>query len=66
MNSLDGTKVRSDSTRVCATVRKHGGELILSLPNKKVYDPLQITRVHTLLEIHADEQAALRMFLGTA
>jgi anti-sigma B factor antagonist len=45
-----------------ASVRKQGGELVLSRVSPKVYALLQITRLHTLFEIHADEQAALRHF----
>ena len=49
--------------RCYTTVRKQGGELVLSQVAPKVRDLLEITRLHTLFEMHADEQAALRRFL---
>jgi len=49
--------------RCYATVRNHGGELVLSQVAPKVCDLLEITKLHTLFELHADEQAALRRFL---
>ncbi len=42
-----------------AIVRTQGGELILFRVNKKVHDLLEITRLHMLFEIHADEHTAL-------
>ena len=45
------------------TVRKQGGELVLSQVAPKVRDLLEITKLHSLFEMHADEQAALRRFL---
>ena len=48
--------------RSYATVRKRGGELKLMHVTKKVHDLLEITRIHTLFEIHTDEQAALAGF----
>ena len=48
--------------RSYATVRKHGGELKLAHVTKKVYDLLEITRLHTFFEIHPDEQTAVGGF----
>ncbi len=49
-------------TRCYATARTHGGDLKLAQLSKKVYDLLEITRLHTVFEIHPDEQAAIRAF----
>ncbi len=48
--------------RSYATVRKQGGELVLAQLAPKVYALLEITKLHTLFEIHPDEQTALRRF----
>ena len=45
-----------------ATVRKQGGELKLVNVTKKVHDLLQLTRLHTIFEIHPDEHTALSAF----
>jgi len=49
--------------RCYATVRNQGGEMVLSQVSTKVRALLEITRLHTLFEMHADEQTALRRFL---
>ena len=49
--------------RSYATVRRQGGELKLLHVTQKVHDLLQITRVHTLFDIHTDEHAAIRGFM---
>jgi anti-sigma B factor antagonist len=49
--------------RCYATVRRVGGEMKLARLQKKVHDMLQITNLHTLFEIHSEEQAALQAFL---
>jgi anti-sigma B factor antagonist len=49
--------------RSYATVRKKGGEMVLSHISPKVLTLLQITKLHTLFEIHTDEPTALRRFL---
>ncbi len=49
--------------RSYATVRKQGGEMVLSRVSPKVHALLEITKLHTLFEIHADEPTALRRFL---
>jgi anti-anti-sigma factor len=48
--------------RCYAIVRTRGGELKLVHVAQRVLDLLQITRLHTLFEIHADEQIALGGF----
>ncbi len=48
--------------RSYATVRKRGGELKLVHVTKKVQDLLEITRIHTLFEIHTNEHTALGGF----
>jgi anti-sigma B factor antagonist len=52
--------------RCYATVRRVGGEMKLARLQKKVHDMLQITNLHTLFEIHSEEQAALQAFLKPA
>ncbi|HJY88002.1 MAG TPA: STAS domain-containing protein [Candidatus Acidoferrales bacterium] len=48
--------------RCYATVRMRGGQLKLVHLAQRVQDLLQITKLHTLFEIHTDEQTALGGF----
>jgi anti-sigma B factor antagonist len=48
--------------RSYTTVRKHGGDLKLAQVTKKVYDLLEITRLHKFFEIHPDEHTAVGGF----
>ncbi len=43
-------------------MRKIAGELKLAQVSKKVRDMLQITHLHSMFELHADEDAALCSF----
>jgi anti-sigma B factor antagonist len=44
------------------TVTNQGGQLKLVNLTKKVHDLLQITKLYTVFEVHADETAAVRSF----
>jgi anti-sigma B factor antagonist len=44
------------------SVKNRGGELKLLHLTKKVHDLLQITRLFTVFEVHADENEAVRSF----
>lgn|SRR6202521_3642317 len=44
------------------SVKNRGGELKLLNLTKKVHDLLQITRLFTVFEVHADENEAVRSF----
>ena len=46
------------------TVRGHGGQLKLVAVSPRVHDLLEITKLHLVLEIEADEAAALQAFGG--
>lgn len=44
------------------TARNQGGELKLLNLTRKVHDLLQITKLFTVFDIHADETSAIRSF----
>jgi anti-sigma B factor antagonist len=44
------------------TVKNQGGELKLLNLTKKIHDLLQITKLYTVFDVHADESSALRSF----
>jgi anti-sigma B factor antagonist len=44
------------------TVKNQGGELKLLSLTKKIHDLLQITRLYTVFDIHAEEHAAVNSF----
>jgi anti-sigma B factor antagonist len=44
------------------SVKNRGGELKLLNLTKKVHDLLQITRLFTVFDVHADEKVAVRSF----
>ncbi len=48
--------------RSYSVIRQMGGELKLACVNQKVMVVLEISRMNTIFEIHADEAAALRAF----
>lgn len=52
--------------RCYGLVRQTAGEMKLVHVNAKVHALLQITNLHTLFEIHSEEQIALRDFLRPA
>jgi len=45
------------------SVKNRGGELKLLHLTKKVKDLLQITKLYTVFDVHADEAAAVRSFV---
>lgn len=48
--------------RMHASVRSHGGKLVLVNPNKNVSGLFQMTKLDRVLEIEADEAGALKLF----
>lgn len=44
------------------TIRNHGGQLKLVSLSKRVHDLLEITRLHTVFDIQADEASAIHSF----
>jgi anti-sigma B factor antagonist len=48
--------------RSFSVVRHMGGDMKLVCMNGKVLEMLEVTRLHTLFDIHADEAAALKSF----
>jgi anti-sigma B factor antagonist len=49
-----------------ATVANSGGHMKLVNPQRRVTDLLQITKLYTIFEVHADEATALRSFQKAA
>jgi anti-sigma B factor antagonist len=47
-----------------ATMRNRGCELKLVNPSKRVRELLQVTRLHLVLSVEADEASAIRSFVG--
>lgn len=45
-----------------AAVHRAGGELKLSNLTPRVHDLVQLTRLHTIVDVHPDEASALRAF----
>lgn len=52
--------------RSLTTLRKHGGQLKLLNPSKKVSDMLQMTSLNTVFDIHKDEAAAVKALGASA
>jgi anti-sigma B factor antagonist len=49
-------------TRCYSVVRQAGGELKLACVSPRVLEALQISHLHTVFDIHPQEEAALRAF----
>jgi anti-sigma B factor antagonist len=58
---LDSWGIRELATAF-NSVHKDGGQFKLANPTKRVKDVLMITRMHTVIEVHEDEAAALASF----
>lgn len=61
VSSIDSYGI-GELARCHSAVRQAGGELMLVQVSEKVRGVLEITRLHLLFEIHADETSALRSF----
>jgi anti-sigma B factor antagonist len=61
VNSIDSYGV-GELARCYGVVRQAGGELKLVRVSEKVRSVLEVTQLHTLFEMHADERSALKSF----
>jgi anti-sigma B factor antagonist len=61
VNSIDSYGV-GELARCYSVIRQAGGELKLVRVSEKVRNVLELTQLHALFEMHADERSALRSF----
>jgi len=61
INYIDSSGI-GELVSAFTTVKNRGGELKLLHLTKKVHDLLQITKLYTVFDVHADEVTALRSF----
>ncbi len=52
--------------KTCTTVQGRGGQLKLVQLSKRVYDLLQMTKLHAVFDIQTDEASAIQSFHATA
>jgi anti-sigma B factor antagonist len=61
VNYIDSSGI-GELVSAYTSLKKQGGELKLLSLTTKVHDLLQITRLYTVFDVHADEKTAIRSF----
>jgi anti-sigma B factor antagonist len=61
VNYIDSSGI-GELVSAYTSIKNQGGEMKLLHLTKKVHDLLQITKLYTVFDVHADEATALRSF----